>query len=117
MLDEVIIGAVALIALVAAAVIAKEKVADAAGNFADNPRVDVLPLPPRDEIIKTTGEIIAGVAEPPPKQSMGRIEAFRCIDSLSDFFGEEGNTDGVLAMRSAGLAMFARTSEGEPSGE
>jgi len=114
MVDAIVIGSVALVALVAAAVIAREKVADAAGNFADNPSPTSpawANLQPRVEDEKQP------VDSKQELRGMTRIEAFASIDLLSDFFGEEGNSAGLLAMRNAGLAMFARIVEVPNDGE
>ena len=101
MLDAIVIGVVALVALVAAAVIAREKVADAAGNFADNPL-----LKTREES-QVIGSVISEPVTVLDVRKPSRDEAFRNIDRLAEFFGEQGNTEGVHAAKLAGLALFS----------
>jgi hypothetical protein len=93
MIDALIVGAVVLVALVAAVVMAKEKFDDAINN---GPKL-MDPLP-ADEPKQQPAE--------PVKYKMPRVAAFERIDSLGEYFSEEGNQRGCAAMREAGLAMF-----------
>ena len=93
MIDALIVGTVVLVALLAGVVMAKEKWDDAINN---GPKL-MDPFP-ADEPKQQPAE--------PVKYKMPRAAAFERIDSLGDYFGEEGNQRGSAAMREAGLAMF-----------
>ena len=93
MIDAIIVGAVVLVALVAAVVMAKEKFDDAINNGPN--LMDPLPI---DEPKQQQAESV--------RYKMPRSAAFERIDSLGEYFSEEGNQRGSAAMREAGLAMF-----------
>jgi hypothetical protein len=96
MIDAIIVGAVVLVALVAAVVMAKEKWDDA---ISSGPAwTNLVPSVPEDEPKQQPAE--------PVRYKMPRSAAFERIDSLGEYFSEEGNQRGSAAMREAGLAMF-----------
>jgi len=99
MVDALIVGAVVLVALIAAVVMAKEKWDDA---ISSGPAwTNLVPSVPIDEPKQQPAE-----PEFLSIYKMPRAVAFERIDSLLDYFSEEGNQRGSAAMREAGLAMF-----------